>query len=184
MLAPGSKLGAGNMASWVVIMEALSRLVKDGPSFQLILATHPGDQTPIQLYHELVSFSPVPTTIVSKDVFTTSDMVSGADIIVEFGSSIGINGAYQSVPVVSLGFEVLFRRFEQVSGSRMSEAVKDGLSELVVADPGNLTETIRRLLTPEGFAPMLAKQQKLCPMPPERGVALRNIAEVIAKFAT
>jgi hypothetical protein len=183
VLAPGRKFAAGNMASWVVVMDALSLLAAGGQSFQLVLATHPGDRTPMPLYDELVSFSPVPARIVGKDVLTTSDMVPGADIIVEFGTSIGIEGAYQNVPVVSLGFGVLFRRLEQASGNRIPEAVSDGLSELVVADVNTLADKIEDLLTPGGFAQMRARQQELCPKPTERGAALRKIAEAIAQIA-
>lgn len=193
VLAPGSKFAVGNIASWVVVMDTLSILTGEGQRFQLILAIHPGDRTPyaidaatqkeMKLYEELVSFSPVPARIVGKDVFTTSDIVPGADIIVEFGGSIGIEGAYQNVPVVSLGFEILFCKLEQVSGTRTPEAVGDGLSELIVADASNLAETIRRLLTVEGFARMRARQQELCPKPTERGAALRKIADVIERVA-
>lgn len=189
VLAPGGKFAAGNMASWVVVMDALSLLARDGKVFQLVLATHPGDRTPhaidaatqkeMKLYEELVSFSPVPARIVGKDVLTTSDMVPGADIIVEFGSSIGIEGAYQNIPVVSLGFDILFCRLEQMSGTRTLEVVGDGLSELVMADASKLAETIQNLLRPEGFARMRARQQELCPKPTERGAALRTIANAI-----
>ena len=174
-------------------MDALALLAAQGERFQLILAAHPGDRTPhavdsatqkeMKLYDELISFSPVSTRIVTKDILTTSDIVPGADVIVEFGSSIGIEGAYQGVPVVSLGFEILFRRLEQASGTRTLEAVGDGLSELVVADASKLANTIKRLLTPNGFAEMRAKQQELCPKPKERGAALRKIAEAIAQVA-
>lgn len=193
VLAPGSKFTAGNMASWVVVVDALWFLTGKGQRFNLVLATHPGDRTSyaidadtqkaMKLYEELVSFSPIPAKIVAKDVFTTSDMVPGADIIVEFGSSIGIEGAYQNVPVVSLGFEILFRRLESASSFRTPEAVIDGISESVAGDASKLADAIRRLLTPEGFAPMRARQQELCPKPTERGAALRKIADAIAQIA-
>ena len=217
VLAPGGKLAAGNMAKWVVIMDALALLNKSGhnasgSSFQLILSTHPGDRTPyavdggtldklkivyegengdmpvidisglkeLKLYEELVALSPVPTRIVGKDMLTTSDMVPGSDIIVEFGSSIGIEGAYQNVPVITLGFEILLRRQEQISGSRILEAVEDGLSEYVeMANAEELAYQISKLLTPDGFARMSARQKELCPRPLERGAALRNMAHAI-----
>lgn len=192
VLAPGSKFAAGNMASWVILIDALTSLQKEGQSFHLVLATHPGDRTPcaidpttekeMNLYKEIVSLSPVPVKIVDKVYFPTSEIVPGADIIVEFGSSIGIEGAYQSVPVISLGFEVLFRRLEQAHGNRVLEAVEDGLSELVVADASKLAERIKNLLTVEGFAQMKARQQELCPKPTERGGALRKIADAIAQI--
>jgi hypothetical protein len=191
VLAPGGKFAAGNIASWVVVMDALALLTAGGQRFQLVLAVHPGDRTTyavdsatqkeMKLYEELCSFSPVPARIVGKDVLTTSDMVPGADIIVEFGSSIGIEGAYQGVPVVSLGFEILFRRLEQASGTRTLEVVGDGLSELVVADANKLAETVKCLLSSTGFAEMRARQQELCPKPKERGAALRKIAECVTQ---
>lgn len=192
VLAPGEKFAAGNMASWTVVMDALASLTEEGQCFQLILSAHPGDRTPyavdsatqkgMKLYDELISFSPVPARIVTKDVLTTSDIVPGADVIVEFESSIGIEGAYQNVPVVSLGFGILFRRLERESGMRILEAVDDGLSELVVADASKLADAVRRLLTPGGFAKMRAKQQELCPKPKERGAVLRKLAEIIAEI--
>ena len=189
VLAPGGKFAAGNMASWAIIMDALA-LLGDAHRFQLILSTHPGDRTPyavdsethkgLNLYEELVAFSPVPTRIVGKDMLTTSDMVPGADIIVEFGSSIGIEGAYQNVPVITLGMEVLLRRLEQASGSRMLEMAVDGLS--VPVDDAHCEELayqISKLLTPVGFEEMLAQQKKLCPMPTERGAALHKMVDAI-----
>ena len=61
----------------------------------------------------------------------------------------------------------------------MPEVVEDGLSELVVADAGALAETIGRLLTPEGFAPIRVRQREVCLRPKERGAALRKMADVI-----
>lgn len=191
VLAPGGKFAAGNMASWVIVMDALALLTAQGQRFQLVLAPHPGDRTPylvdsatqeeMKLYDELISVSPVPARIVTKDTLTTPDIVPGADVIVEFHSSIGIQGAYQGVPIVSLGFEVLFRRFEEASGTRTLEVVDGGVSELVVTGASELAETVKRLLTPGGFAEMHAKQRELYPKPKERGAALRKIAEAIAQ---
>jgi len=192
VLAAGGKLTAGNMASWVLLMDALASLAKKGQCFQLIFAIHPGDRTPyavdtatqseMRLYDELVSLSPVPTRIVGKNLLTTSDIVPGADIIVEFGTSIGIEGAYHDVPVVSLGFEILFRRLEQISGTRTLEVVESGLSELIIADVRKLTDTIDYLLTPSGFAEMYTKKQKFHPKSTERSIALRKITEAILKI--
>lgn len=179
VLAPGNKFAGGNMASWAIVLEALSLVAAKGQYFQLVLAMHPGDRTPYALYEELIAFSPVPARIVSREVFTTSDMVAGADIIVEFGSSIGIEGAYQNVPVVSLGLEVLFWQFEQESGTRVLESVEDGLSEFVMSDVAKLAETIQRLLTADGFVEMRARQKQLCPKPKERGAVLRKMADAI-----
>ena len=199
VIAPCGKFAAGNMALWTVLMEAISFLVdangfvmkKDGPRLQLVLATHPGDRTPyavdaetkkeMKLYEELVSLSPVPARIVGKDVFPIHDLVAGADIIVQFDSSAWVAGAYRGVPVVSLGLEVLFRRYEKAVGSRALEAVEDGLSEFVQADVHKLAEAIQRLLTTAGSITMRARQHELYPRPTERGLALRKIADALAQ---
>lgn len=192
VLAPGRKFVGGNMALWAIVIDALSLLAKGGQGFQLVLATHPGDRAPhavdvttqkeMKLYDQLASLSPVPARIVGRNILTTSDMVPGADIIVEFGSSIGIEGAYQCVPVVSLGLEVLFREYERVSGNRTLEAVECGISELVVPDASKLADKIKNLLTPAGFARMRVRQKEVCPRPTERGAALRKIADAIARM--
>ncbi|MEK7646882.1 MAG: hypothetical protein AAB378_00730 [Patescibacteria group bacterium] len=189
VLVPGGKFAAGNLSMWAMIMDSLASLTNYDLRFQLVLAIHPGDRTPyaldaaskkeMVLYDELLSCSPIPARIINKDILTASDIVSGADIVVEWGSSIGIEGAYQNVPVISLGLEILRRRLERASDVRIPEAVNAGLSELVSADTNKLADTIQRLLTPDGFAPMRERQQKLCPKPAERGAALRKIADAI-----
>lgn len=193
VLAPGGKFAGGNFALWTIIMEALTLLTKTNKqNFQLVLATHPGDRTPfavdpttqkeMRLYEELTKFSPVPTRLIDKEVLTTSDLVPGADIIVEFGTSIGIEGAYQNVPVITLGFEVLLKRAEKISGTRTLESVEDGLSDLVIADTVRLASKIEELLTPTGFAPMQTHQEKNCPRPTEQRAALHNIVKVISRI--
>lgn len=182
VLAPGGKFSWGNMAQWTILMQALVFLGTASNRFKLILAMHPGDRMPCVFYEELVSYSPIPAEIVSKDILDTPDIVPGADIIVEFGTSVAISGAYHNVPAISLGFEPLFRVFEKFNYSRIPGAIEDGISELVVADASKLAEKIRILLTPEGFAQMRARQLALYPKPKERGIALRKMADAIEQI--
>lgn len=193
VLAAGGKLCAGNMASWAILMDALVLTNKPLDLFQLILSTHPGDRTPfaidketqkdLRLYNELAQFSPVATRVVSKDEIATSDLVPGADVIVEFGSSIGIEGAYQQVPVITIGFEILFRRNENIGGSRSLESVDGGLSDLVGPDAIALARKIQELLTLEGYSSMRQQQMETCVKPTERGAALKRMATAIKEFA-
>lgn len=192
VLVPGGKFAAGNMALLVIVMDALSLLSKKGQHFQLVFAAHPGDRIPhavdiftqkeMKLYEELVSFSPIPTRIADTELIAAPDMIPGADIIVEFGSSIGIGGAYQGIPIVNLGFEVWFHRLEQISGERALQAVTEGIAELVVADASKLADSIQHLLTADGFARMRTRQQELYPKPMMRGAALHKIADALAKI--
>jgi len=193
VLVAGTKFVGQGMASLVIAMEALSYLNSTGEKFQLILAPHPGDRTQfaidpangkeLRVYHELMQFSPVPARIVDKSFLSSSDMVPGADLILEFGSAIGIEGAFQRVPVISLGFEISLLRLEQTNGKRQPESVEEGISELVVAHPHMLAARIEHLLTPEGYAPMRARQAQACPIP-ERGVAVRKMADAIERILT
>jgi hypothetical protein len=191
VLAAGGKFAAANMASWALLMDALSRIVTQ--RFKLIIGLHPGDRTPfafdqeagelMHLYKELVHFSPVTAAILDRSILTTSDAVPGADIVVEFGTSIGIEAAYQRIPVINLGIEILFRELEQTYGRRTFEAIEMGLSQLVVADPGVLRKAIDLFLRPEGFSEMRARQEEVCVKPAERGAALRKMVDAIREMS-
>ena len=183
ILAPGGRFpGGGDCVSWAIIIEALSILAKEREHFQLIMTPHPGDQNRFSVYKELASLSSVPARVIYREVLRTSEAVPGADIIIECGSSIGIEGAYQEIPVVTLGLEILLQYFEQESGSRRLESVEDGLSEFVPGDSSKLAEAIRRLLTPEGYAPMRACQQAMCPKPAKLGTALHKMADAVCSL--
>ncbi len=192
VLAPGSKGAVQDILSWGIIMEALAQLTKEGQSFQLILTKHPGDRTqfgidpttqrPLGIYDQLIEWSPLPTRMIGRDIMTTSEMVPGADIIIAYGTSVEKEGACQGIPVVSLGFEVLHKVYREITGSHLPETVQDGLSELVVADSTKLAEVVKRLLTPEGFAPLLSRQKEVCVKPAERGQALRQMCDTIERL--
>jgi len=189
ILVPGAQYTWITLSQWVVVMDALWRLCEHGQRFQLIFTLHPGDRTPyakdketgehLEIYEHLLAYSPVSARIVDTGEMTTSEIVPGADVIVEFGGSIGIEAAYQRIPVVTLGFEPLFRIFEEVGGTRVPEAAGNGISELVMADASRLAETIQRLLTADGFVKMRARQKELCPKPTECGAVLRQMADAI-----
>ena len=189
ILVPGAQYTWITLSQWVVVMDALWRLCEHGQRFQLIFTLHPGDRTPyakdketgehLEIYEHLLAYSPVSARIVDTGEMTTSEIVPGADVIVEFGSSIGIEAAYQRIPVVTLGFEPLFRIFEEVGGTRVPEAAGNGISELVMADASRLAETIQRLLTADGFVKMRTRQKELCPKPTECGAVLRQMADAI-----
>ena len=76
----------------------------------------------------------------------------------------------------------MFRGLEKGDGSRMLEAVEDGISSLVVADASKLAERIKTLLTTDGCAQMRARQTALYPKPKERGLVLRKMADAIEQI--
>lgn len=193
VLAPGNKTASFNMATWTILMGALAMLHWKGKKMLLVLTPHPGDRTPhavddasgvpMQLYEELVKYSPIPTDIVPAEVLTTSNILPGADLVVEFASSVGIEAAYQNIPVITLALEPALRRLEEIQGSRTLEAVTLGISKLVHGDVHVLERVIARLLTEDGFAPMRQRQREKCPRPKERGAALRAIVETLEQVA-
>ena len=191
VLASGGKFAAANMATWVNVMDSLAVIAQRGVwKFKLVLTTHPGDRTPyaldssnqqeLKMYEELISYSPVPTQLVTRDILTTTEIVPGANLIIEYGSSIGIDGAYQNIPVISLGYEVWFNYFEKFSNKRTIEAVETGISKL--ASAATLTDTIGDLLTTSGSYPMRKCQQKLYPKPTERGIAIKKMADAVVEI--
>ncbi len=191
ILVPGGKFVAANLATWTVVMDALHWLTAEGGKFQLVLTTHPGDrlpycvdsstEKPVQCYEELISNSPVSVELVAREVLTTTDIVTGADLVIDYGGSTSINAAYQSVPLISLGFGIWHKFFEKENGKiTIPEAVVKGLAR--PANMENITGAIRQMLTQEGFATMKAIQQQLCPKPTEQGLALKKMAEAITEI--
>lgn len=181
VLAPGGKFPAGNAASWAMVIDAIKQL--GGSHFQLILAIHPGDSGPSNnLYVDLGKLAPCPVSLVFSNCQPNgSEIVTGADIVVDFGSSVGVEAAFQRIPVVTLGFEVLFRRHEIVTGGREVEVVTTGASELVT-DAKELAEAMKRLFTPRGFEPMRQRQLAAYPVPKKRGAALQKMADAIQQM--
>lgn len=192
IFAPGGKSVSGNIATWALVIDALTRLKDKGFLCRLIISIHPGDRIPsgtdpvtgknLGIYEELKGLSTIPFQIIPRDILTSSNLVTGSDLIIEFGSSIGIEGAYQNVPVITLGLEILLRRNEEIYGIRTPEAVREGVSELVQPNVESLTGAIARLLTPDGFAQLRASQEKTCPKPQVRGYAIKTIVESLIKI--
>lgn len=195
VLAPGGVWAWENMARWAVIVEALSMLEKiTSWRSKLVLALHPGDRTvyavdpetqkELKLYEKLISFSPIPIQATTKEILPTPEIVPGADIIVEFGTSIAQGAAYYGVPVISLAFELSLRGLEMGDGSRILEAVEDGISSLVKASAVELANQIYELLTPNNVKArtMRVRQMELYPKPKGCGEALRKIADAIEQI--
>lgn len=191
ILAPGGRFPGGlDTTGWAIIMEALCRLSEtDGMKFQLVMTPHPGDRVafavdpansqPLNIYDGLVENSPVPARIVYRDEMRTSEILPGADLVVEFGSSVGVEAAYLGIPDVTLAFEPLLRYWQRVAKSRTTEQLENGVSEFVQANPTVLAGVIGSLLTPDGFESMRLQQQKMYPRPKQKYQALRNMADAI-----
>lgn len=183
ILVPGNKFTAGNIVQLSVIIQALERLAEISPlCFHLIFALHPGDETPHELYDQVLELSSLPTEITFPTAMKTSHIVPGADLIIEFGSSIGFEGSYQRIPVLTLGTEINYRHLEKVQGSRLLETVNLGITEMFYGhDPISLADTIRNLLDQESETAkrLLRNQEMHCPIPKQRGEAVQKMCDMI-----
>jgi hypothetical protein len=191
ILAAGSKFAGGNIASWMLLHEALACILHG--KFRLFLSVHPGDATiraidpvnqkALKLYEELAHFCSVPTRVIEKSEISSSDLVPGADLIVDFGGSIGIEGAYQQIPSITLGFDCMWERLEEIQGSRTLELMEEKLTLLGSTNPAKLAEQIEVLLTSAGSSEMRRRQKARYPRPSERGATARKMAETIMALA-
>ncbi len=183
-----------NLAMLGILIEALAGM--KNPNLRLLVSPHPGDRTPfavdpepkenpkpLGLYEELLSYSPVPGRLIDRTLLTGSELVPGMDLIVEFGSSLGLEAGFHEIPVLTFAPEVVLRRFEKATGTRVTESVTQGLSVPVDrGDPTALAKTIALLLDPKSWEALTLRghQRELCVKPAERGAALRKIADLVA----
>jgi len=117
---------------------------------------------------------------ISDEVFPASHLIPGADIVVHSASTIAKEAGYQRKPAVNYFTAAAFDRNPDL---RQWPPVTRGVEEAVYEDPAALTETIQRLLTPEGFAPMRARQEAVYLAPRYRGAAVEKIVAAIREIA-
>ncbi len=193
VLCPGGKCATVNIATWVAVQDALA--VLDSRKWRMILATHPGDRTPeavdlkdgkpLKIYDDLVQFAPVKTQFVSKEVLGSSELVPGADLVVEFGSSIGMEAAAQGIPVVTYCTGVAEKRNEKASGTRVTELVELNVSIAAGRLQGlrRLSDVIDGLLIGRADAAHLRSCQLFEFPKAERGAAIRKMADALETIA-
>lgn len=206
VLAPGGKSPVVNILVWGALLEALARV--PNRMIRVALTCHPGDRTPfaidpavvqdvygegiekaqLNLYGDLVKFAPksaIPMKVgfVLKSVISTDDMVPGADLIVEFASTIGINAAAQRKPVVSIDTAIGMQRLFSASKTPNTESVELGLAASCRAgNSEGMVNCIANLLVPNGFAPYRAKQEEECPTPAKQGEAVKLMADELERL--
>lgn len=138
-------------------------------------------------YNDLVRYSKrVPVKVVTKDFMSGPDMLPGADLVIESASTLGIEAAFQRIPVISSFWEVALARIEESCGSRDWELCDSGAALRVDGDPNQLLYFIQDLLLSgslaNGFG-MKERQAEAYPMPPEKGAAVRMMAETLIELA-
>ena len=183
VLAPGGKSPVVNTIIWGVLFDALLVV----PKSKLFISYHPGDRTPsavdpdkgyapLNIYDDLKKFSSVPVTFLPNDV-KTSHFLPGADVVVEWGSSIAIEAAHQRIPVVSVSTEVGRKRMVTISNSEKWEAVELGVAKQSGTNSAYLSALISELLSDS--SKLAARQAEVYPKPQARGAAVKKMADTL-----
>lgn len=192
ILVPGGKFPANDIFLLTITIEALAKLAKKGFKFNLIFSKHPGDrlqyaidqvtQEKLNVYEQMFSRSPVRANILGNDaIFNTCDIIPGADMVIECGSSASFAAIYNNIPVITIGSEIFLNYFNSLRGENILEIARRKISLPVAPNSSDLTKAIAKLLTPEGFAPLRLRQQKNCPKP-IKGAALNKMADIITEM--
>lgn len=192
ILAPGGKSATVNILFWGGILEALHNACLRDKKFQLVLALHPGDrnseaidpkdQKPLEVYADLVKYSPVPTRMLGKEIPTRliSDLIPGIDLLIESASTIGIEAAHQRKPVIDYFTEVALARMKEGTGSRDWDPCWLGVAKATYCVP-DLATIIEQLLDDNHYTKthQLERQQEIYPAPPKKGAAVKKIVETL-----
>lgn len=169
--------------------------------WHVVFAPHPGDGVPPRTYAEPVLYTAFSVDIVTKDKryvrhevpdkkeselqeleggMTSSEILVGADCIIESASTFCQSAAIQRIPVISLLSEVSKRRNVPVFGQREWEPVVQGVS-LEASDGDDVAEClISRLARERSLIEKL--QAAYYPAFKERGEFARRIAVKLNSF--
>lgn len=133
-------------------------------------------------YQELVKYSArVPVRVVTKDFMSASDMVPGADFVIDSGSTVAIEAACQRIPVITNLWEITLARLKETSGSRNWEPCELDVAAMVEGDPHGLLKTINILS--RDSEEMKTRQEAVYPAPPEKGAAVRKMVETLMEMS-
>lgn len=217
VFSPGGKSPIVNILTWGTMLGALDNFAaRSDKNVLVILSHHPGDRTPfaidpqvveashlansiaifdpkakLNIYGDLVQFSPVPARFMEKDAhgnpLNASDVLPGADLVilgVDGSFSIGIEAAHLRIPVVGVGTEIGLNRLFSVSKSKQWEPCVLGVSRYSDGGIEELADEIHFLIE-EGSAENLRhRQAEVYPTPPSKGTATRLMADALVEVPT
>lgn len=136
-------------------------------------------------YNDLVNYSKrVPIKVVTRDFMSASDMLPGADLVIDSGSTVAIEAACQRIPVISYFSEIALARLEETSGSRDWELCKLGVAYGVYGNTSDhLIRYVDDLLLADSLARMQRRQEEVYPKPQEKGSAVRKMVETLTEMS-
>ncbi|MEK7078036.1 MAG: hypothetical protein AAB911_00525 [Patescibacteria group bacterium] len=183
ILVPGGKCLAQNMLLFGAVIEAANQ---PGSGYRVVLTLHPGDSNPSEIYADLVKYSRTLVLVIPKEMLSGSEIIPGCDVVVQSGSTIGIEAACQRKPVIEYLTYVGLGNWERQTGSRKMETIELGIAGELRAFHGihELSLYIHQLTGAEHIARLgsLAQQEKVFPQPAEKGVAVKMIINTLQEL--
>ena len=182
ILSPGTKELVVNVLLWGGLLDAATPLDN-----ALVLASvHPDDQSPIEEYDKLADWSNGRLQVVVSDrddpeSMTGSNMLPGADAVVDCCSTIAIEAACQRIPVITYAPEAAQIRRKKNGGSRAWEPAEMGITQFRdgLKAVYNLACDLRSIAVRE-FNLVKRKQEEFFPLYPKPGETVKKMAAVIA----
>ena len=183
IFVPGTKSLAVNMLLFGGVVEAAIML---GEAYgRVFISLHPGDKNPPALYKELADYAPITVKFVPKEVMSGSEMIPGADVVVESASTIGIETACQRIPVVEYFTYAGRGNWKRQTGSVDYEPCRLKVAEEISLGVQELSETLDMVLRKDGSVlrhKMLERQREVFPKPAKRGAAVKAIISTLQEL--
>ncbi len=174
VLAPGLKIPAINLLNWGLLVEAVSGLER---KIRIFIYFHSGDKTPLSVYEDLKTFSPVPIEFLDAGV-RAADVLPGTDVVVAWNCSVVVEAAHQRIPVVALSTKLGRRRVFSESNTEKWEPVELGVA--VEANCGNLKDKLDIYTNSfEQINDLKKRQAEVYPKSQEKGSAVRKMADAL-----
>lgn len=179
ILCPGDKSLAQNMIQFGATIDAVHKL-KWARKTDIVIGLHPGDPNDPKLYDELVERAGCVVRIIGRHVgISTSDILVGCDLVVEFTSTIGIQAACLRIPVIDFCSTIAMGGKSPVEGEDPWRLVKGGASMPIYFGSSEALAVTMSRLDHLGetslLRTLLNNQEHMFPVPPKnaRGQAIR-----------
>jgi hypothetical protein len=121
----------------------------------------------------------------AKEFLSASEMVSGADVVVESASTIGVEAACQRIPVVEYFTYAGLGNWKRQTGSVDYEPCRLKVAEEVSLGVQELSETLDMVLRRDGSLlghKMLERHREVFPKPAEKGAAVKAIISALQEL--
>lgn len=187
ILVPGGKIPAINIILWEAVMSAVH--LSSVPGVKIFLSRHPGDYPKDEMeakwlekvYGDLVKFrGRVDVNFLDRGT-KTSDVLPGTDLLVESASTLGIEAAFQRIPVIDYFSRLALNRMKETSGTIDWElCAQEAAMRIDEGGEDSLLDVIEFLLShndPVGY--LVEAQEENYPVPAEKGTAVRIMADTI-----